>query len=159
MALAITAALDRIDAILSATNGSTTMREVYRGEMRGIPSTGPYACYFLTGRRAPPVGRMTLPNTMARWIVRVECAWVMSQEANHMSAVEIEIWNAVRDLFAAFRGDSTLNAAEDAGVTDLDIGDPTVEFREFARGPEGNGYRVLMFDLELESLEEETISA
>lgn len=162
MAIDITKTLDRIEAILEATNGNTTLERVHRGEPFGLaPSSRPQGTFYLQSRGPSKQGSQTMGNRMASYGVRVEVWWPAFTAETVIRTVEAEIWSASRDIPGAFAGDSKLNATEETGVADLDVGPVTVEFRTVS-GPAGAGgawYRVLYFDLAIQDFEAEAISA
>lgn len=150
-------AIARIKAILAATDRTTDFKRVFAGEPLGLPLSGPYAAFWLTGESRK--GK-TLGNVMVRTNVRVRLYWELVGEDTVREAVEQEIWTAMREVQAAFRADSLLNATSDAAIADLEIGNADAGYMEQSSPTGVNAwYRTLTFDLEIEDLEAEAIAS
>jgi hypothetical protein len=139
------------------SEGGQMFADVFIGEPRGLPQGGPYACAWYLGRvpsdksdGAPA----SLTNVMYAARVQIACFWPIQPEIVSLPAFEADIAAADTSIRRAFRGDSTINSE----VTDLEITDSEVSYGGFPIGTQVL-YRALMFELRLDNLEGEAISA
>jgi hypothetical protein len=96
----------------------------------------------------------TFTNVMVTERFVVSVFWLPMPERSTWIEREQEIWDCSRTLQAAFRADSTLGGS----VTDMGIGNARTGYLT-PQGDRLQMYRTLQFELELECLEEEAISA
>lgn len=131
------------------------IERVYRGD-RGrinpqLPAGGPYATFWISGESEKS---KTLGNVMVWHRYGVRIYWPRAIEDEPIERQDEDMEDAMRNVQAAFRGDSTLGGkANDLEITLADIG---------WVGDDGNGYpthHILEFDLEVEDLEAEAIVA
>lgn len=147
------ALVTRIGTILSTATPPFT---VIIGDPYGLPLGGPYAAVTYMGRGDSGSGGMTLGQAMIseRW--QITCWWPRSPEKQLIEALEVAIADADEALHTAFRADSTLNSL----VTYMDVGGSTVNDVAFPQSNNaGAVYRSLQFDLNLDDLEGEAITA
>ena len=148
---------DAIDSELSAvlnTAGTVAFADVLQGEPRGLPLGGPYACFWYSGREDSRSGRQTLGNIMYTARIQIACFWPVQSERSTHAAFEADIVTVDTNIRRALRANSAINS----NLTDLGISDSTLDSGGFPQGT-AQLYRALTFELRLENLEGEAISA
>lgn len=150
-ALNRSAVFDAIRAHLEAdTNDASGPRflKVFATPPRALPPGGPYACFWYAGRRGK--GK-TFGNVMFTAVIQVMCFWPFQIERDTQESWGEDMWGADDSLCSRFRGDSTLGGT----VADLEISDS----RPGTFPVDQPVYATLEFELELDNLEGEAISA
>ena len=140
-------AITTIKSLLDGVS-SPTFRQVFIGEPLSIPTGDRVVAAWFNGESEKT---KTLGNVMVSQIFTVRAYFRVGATAKMRESLELELWNAVRRIQAAFRGDSQLSG----NVTDLDISLAQVGWTDIG----GNTFRTISFDLELIELEAESISA
>lgn len=158
MAIDRTVATARIQALLEGITDPAFV-DVLQGEPLGLPPGGPYACWWYAGDQDANVGRATLGNVMVDEVFHIAVYWPRVVERDQLPSHEADIWAVSRKVQAAFVGDSTLNDTTTSGVCDLDIRTQPPIYGGFPLDPRPQIYRVLEFELRLQDLNAETISA
>ena len=145
--------IDRIEEILRA-NTSPQFLDVIVGEPLGLPLGGPYAVFWYLGDGMPSEGRGTFTQRFHEERFRVQVYWHRRPELASLKEWEYEITDCKQALLTAFAADSQLGGNCD----DLDYS--TVENGYVKHEVDSiQWYRVLRFDLVLNGLNEEAISA
>lgn len=150
-------ALDTIEAILEATNGSTTTTKVLWGGAAAIPigvGLNPFATVEFGGEDEK---EETFGNVMVWHTFEIGLHWPVSPEEAVAKTRLLAIWNACRDVQGALRADSTLGEK----VSGMQIGIARLELTEIAV-PGANGGSIplesLRFTLRLQELEGEAVA-
>ena len=140
-------AVSTIKATLEA-NTSPNFQVVLIGEPLTIPSGDRLAAAWFSGET---LKAKTLGTVMVNEAWTIRCYWRVPAAAKGRENLELEIWNACRAVQSGFRGDSQLGG----NVTDLEISLATVGWSDIG----GNTFRTISFNLEIQDLESESISA
>lgn len=138
--------------------GAPAFEIVIPGEPIGLPPGGPYCCFWYLGRTDS--GRTgganaSFGNVMYAARIQVAAYWPAQVERSTVGTLEADIATIDTNIRRAFRANSTINNA----LTDLDITDSDVDFGGFPLSTNQALYRYLMFELRLDNLEGEAISA
>jgi len=152
----IFAAIESELRAVTNTAGETAFLDVIQGEPMGLPIGGPYACFWYLGRTDSMSGNETYGNVMYAARVQVACLWPMQAERVTIGDWEADMATVDTNIRRAFRANSTINS----NLTDLDISDSSLDYGTLpASAGKAGIYRVLMFELRLDNLEGEAISA
>src|SRR3990167_5011888 len=146
-----------LEAVVNAAD-APAFQEVISGEPLGLPLGGPTACFWYLGRsdsgKTGGAG-MTLGNVMYAARIQVGVFWVKQSERDTLAGLDADIATIDTNIRRAFRANSTINS----NVTDLDITDSDVGFGPSPGISPSIQYRALMFELRLDNLEGEPVSA
>lgn len=151
-------ALERIEEVLRtvtiADNPERRFHEVIRGKSLGVPPADRIVrfWYMGEGEKADTFG-----NVMPFEKFMIQMLWSVRLMSADLAALELEIWDATRNVQAAFRADSRLTGAD--GLTncekvDFGLADAN-QLRSFT---EGGDYRGCEIEMELWNLEGEAIA-
>jgi|DEB0MinimDraft_3_1074331.scaffolds.fasta_scaffold00544_7 hypothetical protein len=143
------AVIARIDALLK-TVSTPSFQAFYVGEPVQVPSK-PVIAFWYVGDEPYVAGAKTLGNVMITERIRIRAYFPVIASPTIKKNVDGEIWDTVRNVKAALRGDSNLNSL----VTDLDLDDATVDYFQWNSGAVN---RIVTFDLLIHDLEAETIT-
>lgn len=152
-----------LEGVLNSA-GELAFQQVFIGEPLAAPLGGPYAmCWYLGRTNSGKTGGApaTLGNVMYAARLQVICLWPLQPERSTLPDWEADIATVDTNIRRAFRGNSTINSE----VTDLDITDSEVSYSDLPAKPvpltasDFVGYRTLRFELRLDNLEGEPISA
>lgn len=146
------AVIAAIDAVLKAITDPKP-QVVYSGEPANLPNNVVFA-YWYNGDTPYSKGGAegkTLGNAMVdEWFtIRAYFPYIDSPQLRN--SVEADIWSAVRNIKAGFRGGSTLGGL----VTDLDLSDAVIEWIVLGGG---GRRRIATMSLQIHDLEAETIA-
>tara|TARA_Y100000401_G_C8306459_1_gene217243 strand:- start:550 stop:987 length:438 start_codon:yes stop_codon:yes gene_type:complete len=139
-------AVTTIKSLMDAVT-NPTFQVVLIGEPLSIPSGDRVIAAWFNGESQKS---KTLGNVMVTqvWTIRAYFRVGSSQKARE--SLELELWDAVRNIQSSFRGDSQLSG----NCTDLEISLANVGWVDIG----GNTFRSITFDLQLIELEAESIS-
>ena len=139
-------AVTTIKSLMDAVT-NPTFQVVLIGEPLSIPSGDRVIAAWFNGESQKS---KTLGNVMVTqvWTIRAYFRVGSSQKARE--SLELELWDAVRNIQSSFRGDSQLSG----NCTDLEISLANVGWEDIG----GNTFRSITFDLQLIELEAESIS-
>lgn len=145
------AIMDRIAELLAIEE--PVIGRVYRGDRGrinpGLPSGGPYATFWYAGESEK---QKTLGNVMVQERFGIRCYWPRVAEEEPIQSQELDVWDASRNIQAAFRADSTLSGkATDLEISQVDVG------WVGTGGAADPMYRVLEFELLVDNYEAEAI--
>ena len=143
------AVVTAIDTILKAVS-SPDFKGHYVGEPVKVPKY-PAVAFWYTGDSEPEEGRKTLGSVMVQENFTIQCYFPLIPSPSIKKNVDLDIWNAVRSIGAGLYGDANLGAL----VTDLDVGDATVGWLQWAGGGVS---RIVTIPLAIKDLEAETIA-
>ena len=143
------AVVTAIDTILKAVS-SPDFKGHYVGEPVKVPKY-PAVAFWYTGDSEPDEGRKTLGNVMVQENFTIQCYFPLIASPSIKKNVDLDIWNAVRNIGAGLYGDANLGAL----VSDLDVGDATVGWLQWASGGVS---RIVTIPLAIKDLEAETIT-
>jgi len=144
-------------AVLNSA-GAAAFQSVGIGEPLGLPLGGPHAFAWYVGRRDAITSggnRETFGNVMYAAVIQVGVFWVKQNERDTLEALDADIATIDTNIRRRFRANSTINS----NLTDLEITDSQVGFGPSPGISPSIQYRALMFELILDNLEGEAISA
>ena len=136
-------------------NGDLAFVDVIPGKPLGLPLGGPYACFWYEGRIPSREGEMSMGNVMYAARIPIQCFWLRQAERSTLLALEADIATVDTGIRRAFRANSTINST----VTDLTITDTERDNGVFAGSQNQTVYESIAFELRLDNLEGEAISA
>lgn len=143
-----------LEAVENSAN-APAFQLVVMGEPIGAVLGGPHCYAWYLGRTNAREGEKTLRNIMYAARIQIMALWPR-QDISTVETWEADIATVDTNIRRAFRANSTINS----NVTDLDITDSQVDYGDL---PAAEGrrmlYRVLQFELRLDNLEGEAISA
>lgn len=143
--------------VVTNSAGGVAFEIVIPGEPIGLPTGGPYCCFWYLGRTdAATAGgaQKTFGNVMYAARIQIAAYWPAQVERATVGTLEADIATIDTNIRRAFRANSTINSA----LTDLDITDSDVDFGGFPLSTNQALYRYLMFELRLDNLEGEGIA-
>ena len=136
-------------------NGDLAFVDVLPGKPLGLPLGGPYACFWYEGRIPSREGEMSMGNVMYAARIAVQAFWPRQAERATLLALEADIATVDTGIRRAFRANSTIHST----VTDLTITDTERDSGMFAGSQNQTIYESIAFELRLDNLEGEAISA
>lgn len=142
------AAITRIAAVLAAVT-SPVWQRVIAGEPAQLPSGGAHVAFWYLGD-SPYLGGKTLGNVMVTEQFAIRAYFTFKDAPQLRENIEVLLWDAVRNIKAGLYGDADLNSL----VTDLDVGDATVEWLTLNAG---GIKRIVTMSLMLHDTEAESI--
>ena len=144
------AAITRIDTVLKAVS-SPNFQAVYAGEPVTLPASGAQCAFWYVGD-SPYAGGKTLGNVMISEQFVIRAYFTFKDAPQLRQSIEALLWDACRNIKAGLYGDADLNSL----VTDLDVGDASVEWMTLNSG---GVKRIVTMTLMLHDTEAESISA
>lgn len=129
--------------------GNTRFVKIYGYDVTafGMTPGGPLAAFWFSGES---VKENTLSQVTVHHQFDILCAWTIPADERGRENVDAAVFDACRDVQAAFMGNTTL----DGNAKALDIGLASADYETVGQAV----YRVLRFTLNVWNLNEETIS-
>lgn len=148
MSINRSAAITRIATILAAVT-SPKFQAVIAGKPAQLPAGGAHVAFWYLGD-GPYMGGKTLGNVMVTEQFAIRAYFAFKDAPQLRETIEVLLWDAVRNIKAGLYGDADLNSL----VTDLDVGDATVDTDTLSAG---GIKRIVTMTLMLHDTEAESI--